>query len=279
MRGADEGPSRAVLLHQLGRSPDEVAIFSLPSPLLPWFALILGALLALLAQALIREGPVGAVLSVALFLGLFVALLFPRKLVVGDDGLLLIWIRARFVSYKAIEYVETSDGFFLKSPGINVALRSGSALDFSTSVFKERWLERDALLQLIRVAVSESAHKSAPRTPDALLRAGREPLVWANGLRALGAGANLDARTPVVPVEDLLRVAENPVAAPIDRAAAFVVLLANVNPDISSRLRFAVDHTAQPETRAALEGALDARGDEHAIAAVLALLESRSEKR
>ena len=271
------GSTREVVLRDLGRGPEEQAIFSLPSPLLPWGALLVGLLVAAAVQALVREGPVGALLSAALMLGFFVFVVFPRKLVVGADGLLLVWLlRARFVPYADIAYVETSDGFYFKNPGINIALRSGSAVDFATSIFKERWAERDALLLLIRASVDEAAQRKPPRAPDALLRAGREHLAWAHGLRGLGAGAQLDPRTPPVPAEDLLRVAESPVAPLALRSAAFVALAANADPDVTRRLRFAADHTAAPDVRAALEGALDAGDDEHAIARVLAYAESES---
>lgn len=266
-------------MRALGRSLDEAAVFSLPSPLLPWVAIFLALAVASLAPALLREGPAAALLYAALWLGLFVMFLFPRKLVVGADGILLVWIGKRFIPYKDIAYVETSDGFVFKNPGINIVLRSGSAVDFSTSIFKERWAERDSLLTLLRVVAAESEEKIAPRTPDALLRAGREPLVWAQHLRGIGAGAGTDLRTPSVPVEDLLRVAESPFAAPVDRTAAFVVLAASDNPDIKSRLRFAVEQTAEPEARAALEGALARCDDEHAVAEVLGSVALRAEKR
>lgn len=266
-------------MRDLGRAPDEPAVFSLPSPLLPWGAALLGILLAVVVQALLREGPVGALLSAAIALGFVVSLLFPRKLVVGADGLLLVWIRARFVPYKDIAYVETSDGFYFKNPGINVALRSGSAVDFATSVFKERWAERDALLTFIRVAIDEASRRKAPRAPDALLRAGRDLVAWANALRSIGAGAHVDPRTPPVPAEDLLPIAENPAASLLDRAAAFVALSTSSDPEVGRRLRIAVEQTADPEAKSSFEYALLWRDDVHGLAHVLGAAEHKSGQR
>jgi len=150
---------RSAILRDLGRSPEERPVFSLPSPLLPWAGLVVGAFVAFCVQALVREGPVGALLAAAMGLFYAVIMLYPRKLVVGEDGLLLVWIFSRFIPYRDIAYVETSDGFYFANPGINIALRSGKAVDFATSVFKERWAERDALLTLIRLATEEARAK------------------------------------------------------------------------------------------------------------------------
>jgi hypothetical protein len=267
---------RSVLLRDLGRAPHERAIFSLPSPLLPWVALFLGLVVAFFVQALVREGPAGALLAAAIVLGFLVVVLFPRKLIVGEDGLLLVWVRPRFIPYREIAYVETSDGFYLQNPGINIALRSGRAVDFATSVFKERWAERDALITLIRDAKDEAAGRKAARAPDALLRGGREFLAWAHVLRGIGSGANVDARTPPVPSDDLLRVAESSGAPLVERVAAFVALAASTDGDAKGRLRIAVDSTADPGVKAALQGAIDAGGDEHALARVLAYAEEKS---
>ncbi|MDC0740205.1 hypothetical protein [Polyangium mundeleinium] len=269
-------PSREGLLRDLGRSPDERPVFSLPSPLLPWIGILLGIAVALLARALTREGPWGVTLWGALALAVVVVLLFPRKLVVGEDGLLLVWIRARFIPYRDIAYVETSDGFSFRHPGINIALRSGRAVDFATSVFKERWAERDVLLSLIR-ATAEAANARRPaHAPDALGRGGRPHDAWARALRAIGSGAHEGLRISPVPAEELLRVAESPGAPVVDRAAAFVALAASRDDEHLRRLRIAIDLTAAPETKAALQAALAADGDEASIAEVLAFAETRT---
>ncbi|HVK69083.1 MAG TPA: hypothetical protein VM694_31715, partial [Polyangium sp.] len=183
-------PSREGLLRDLGRSPDERPVFSLPSPLLPWLGILLGIAVALLARVLTRAGPGGVTLWVALALAVVVVLLFPRKLVVGEDGLLLVWIRARFIPYRDIAYAETSDGFYFRHPGINIALRSGRAFDFATSVFKDRWAERDVLLSLIRATIEAASARRPARAPDALARGGRPHDAWARALRAIGSGAH-----------------------------------------------------------------------------------------
>ena len=269
-------PSREVLLRDLGRLPNERPVFSLPSPLLPWFGLLLGLAVALLAPTLVRKGPWGATLWAALVLAILVVALFPRKLVVGDDGLLLVWIRARFIPYRDISYVETSDGFYFRNPGINIALRSGAAVDFATSVFKERWAERDALLSLLRVAMETASAKRPARAPDALARGNRPHDAWARALRAIGSGAHEGMRTSPVPTDELLRIAESPAAPTADRAAAFVALAASRDDENLRRLRIAVDLTVAPDTKATLQAALASGDDEAAIAEVLAFAEEKS---
>ncbi|MDI1482811.1 hypothetical protein [Polyangium sp. y55x31] len=269
-------PSREVLLRDLGRTPDERPVFSLPSPFLPWLGLLLGVGVALLASGFMRKGPWGVTLWAALVLAVLVIVLFPRKLIVGEDGLLLVWVRARFIPYRDIAYVETSDGFYFRNPGINIALRSGEAVDFATSVFKERWAERDALLSLIRAAIeAASARRPAP-APEALGRGGRPYDAWARALRAIGSGAHEGIRTSPVPADELLRVAESPSAPTVDRTAAFVALAASQDTESLRRLRIAVDLTAAPDTKAALQAALAAEGDEASIAEVLAFAEART---
>ncbi|MDI1448367.1 hypothetical protein [Polyangium sp. 6x1] len=269
-------PSREVLLRDLGRAPDERPIFSLPSPLLPWLGLLLGVAVAALARGLTREGLWGATLWAALVLAVLVVLLFPRKLVVGEDGLLLVWVRARFIPYRDVAYVETSDGFYFRNPGINIVLRSGRAVDFATSIFKERWAERDALLSLIRCTIEAERARRPARAPDALVRGGRTYDAWARALRAIGSGAHEGMRTSPVPAEELLRVAESPDAPVVDRAAAFVALAASQDPEHVRRLRIAVDLTAAPDTKTALQAALAAEGDEASIAEALAFAETQT---
>jgi len=267
--------SRASLLRDLGRSPDETPIFSLPSPILPWFAIPLGAGLMFLARSLVRSGPVGALLFVAFALAYAVALLFPRKLVVGEDGILLVWIGSRFIPYRDIAYVETYDGFYFDNPGINVALRSGRALDFATSIWKGRWAERDALLTLIRVSRDAEGSERTPRAPLALARADRAHLAWARALRAIGTGAYEGMRTSAVPADELLAVAESHRAPLVDRAAAFVALSASQEEETIHRLRVALERTAAPDATEVLRGVLDAGENEDALAAIL----ERAEKR
>ncbi|MRG93988.1 hypothetical protein [Polyangium spumosum] len=268
-------PSREALLRDLGRGPDERPVFSLPSPLLPWVGIFVGLGLLGLAPGLTRKGPWASLLWAALVLASLVVVLFPRKLVVGKDGLLLVWIRARFIAYRDIAYVETTDGFYFRNPGINVALRSGSALAFATSVFKERWAERDALLSFLRVTIEEASLSRPARAPEALGRGGRPFDAWARALRAIGAGAHEGMRTQPVPADELLRVAESPSAPIVDRTAAFVALAASGDGEHLRRLRIAVDLTVAPDTKAALREALAVEGDEARIAALLEHAEAR----
>jgi hypothetical protein len=261
--------TKSSILRDLGRTADDSPVFSLPSRLLPWGVLIASGPLTLLLPALIREGPVGVLLSAALALAFFIVLVFPRKLIVGDDGLLVAWLGSRFIPYREIAYIETTDGIFFHHPGINIALKNGRAIDFTTSIFKERWAERDALISLIRVYADDATGKRPVNAPGPITRNGRSFAAWARALRAIGNGAHFDTRAAAVVPEDLLRVAESTHAAVVDRAAAFVALAATKDDDIVRRLRIACDHTVAPNARAALRGALETTDDDDEIGRVL----------
>jgi len=268
---------KAALLEELGRSRNEQAVFSLPSPLVPWGGVVAAILITLFAPPLIKEGPVGSLLAAAFTLATFVILLLPRKMLLGQDGLLLVWILgSRFVRFREIETVEMSDGAFFHHPGINLILKDGQALDFATSVFKERWAERDALISLLRVCVETAHSKRPPPVEQSLLRAGKSKESWARALRAMGHGAHFDPRMPAVRQDDLWLVAESPDASLIERTAAFVALSATKDPEMEQRLRVALDHTVAPLVRSALGAALDAGDDEAEIANVLERVEKIS---
>jgi len=271
-----DGRKRDAILRKLGRAADERALFSLPSPLLPWIGLVLGVALLFLLRAAPAGGPVAIISGAAVTLAYLVVLLYPRKLVVGEDGLLLVWIFSRFVPYRDIAYIEGFDGFYFTNPCINVALRSGSALSFATSLFKERFAERDALLQLLRTAIDEAATRRPVRAPALLLRGGKDTTAWVLSLRSIGAGANVDLRTPAVPIESLLRVAESPAAPLVERAAAYVALTGSTNEDVKKRLRVAADLSAAPLTKDALRAVLEASEDDSALATLLELVEAKT---
>jgi hypothetical protein len=274
--GAVSEHQKASLLRDLGRSPDEHALFSLPSPLLPWGGIPVLALIVLIGPRLIKDGPVGVLLAAAITLAMLIVMLVPRKLMVGNDGLLLMWLGSRFIRFRDIDFVETTDGFWFHHPGINIVFKNGKALAFATSLFKERWAERDALISLIRLYVEAAMRKKSPQTHQALTRAGRPHDAWARALLAIGHGAHFDPRMPAVLPEDLLRVAESSDAPTVDRAAAFVALAATRDADTVKRLRVTLDHTVRPAARAALRGALDAGSNEEQIARALEYAEKTS---
>ncbi len=261
---------RATLLEELGRSPDEHPVFSLPAPLLPWGAVIAAFLITVITPPLIKDGPVGVILAAAIALATVVIMLVPRKLLVGHDGLLLVWILGtRFIRFRDIDDVETADGVFFRHPGINLTLDNGNAVDFSTSLFKERWAERDALILLIRLCIEMAKSKKTPPVQQVLLRAGKTYVAWARSLLAIGNGAHFDPRSPAVLPDDLLRIAENSDASLIERTAAFTALVTTGDVAIEKRLRVALDHTVAPLARSALREALDAADDEERIARLL----------
>jgi len=270
---------KALILRDLGRTPGEPAVFSLPSPLLPTGAIVGAILLAILLRPVLqRPAPGAMMIAVAIGVAFAFFVLLPRRLVVGEDGLLVSWIGTRFIPFVDIAQVSAHEGFSLRHPCITIALRSGGLVDLGTSVFRERWAERDALLTLIRTATEDFKAQRQEGAPEALVRRGRSHLEWARSLRAVGSGANLDPRTPPVPPERLLRIAESPVALLSARTAAFVALAAAGDEDIRKRLRVAAELTAAPDAKAALGGVLVAENEE-VIAEVLEYAEARQAKR
>jgi hypothetical protein len=262
-------------LRNLGRTPGEPAVFWLPSPLLPTGAIVCTILLGLLLRPLLqRPAPGAMMLAIAIGIGFAFFVFLPRRLVVGEDGLLVSWIGTRFIPYVDIAQVSPLEGFFIRHPGITIALRSGELVDLGTSVFRERWFERDALLTLICTTAEDFKTQRQEGMPEALDRRGRSHLEWARSLRAVGTGANLDPRTPPVPPEKLLRIAESPVAPLSARTAAFVALIAEGDKDIRKRLRIAAELTAAPDAKVALGGAIYAE-NEDTIAEVLEFAERR----
>lgn len=266
-----------ILIEELGRSPEEHPVFSLASPLLPWGGVCAAILLVFVAPPLLRDGPVGALLAAALTLAIFVILLLPRKLFLGQDGLLLVWLLgSKFIRFRDIKTVETTDGFFFHHPGINLTFKNGGATDFGTSVFKERWAERDALIRLLRVCIEKARGKQAPPVEQSLFRAGKSSDIWVRSLRAMGHGAHFDPRTPAVRLDILWRIAESPDSSLLERTAAFVALSASKNAEHEKRLRIALEQTVAPPVRASLTDALEAAEDEAKIAEVLARAEKTS---
>lgn len=270
---------KALILRDLGRTPGEPAVFSLPSPLMPTGAIAGAILLAILLRPVLQRPAPGAMM-IALAVGIAFAffVLLPRRLVVGEDGLLISWIGTRFIPYVDIAQVTALEGFSVRHPCISIALRSGGLVDLGTSVFRERWAERDALLTLIRTATEDFKSQRQEGPPEALARRNRSHLEWARSLRSLGSGANLDPRTPPVPPEKLLRIAESPVAPLPARAAAFVALNASEDDEIRKRLRTAAELTAAPDAKAALGGVLLSE-DEADIAEALEYAEARQARR
>ncbi len=261
---------KMALLEELGRSRHEQPIFSLPSPFLPWGGVVVAILLAAAGPPLLKESPAGILLVAAIILAFFVIMLLPRKLLIGRDGLLFVWVLgSRFIRFRDIKNVDTSEGFFFHHPGINLELVNGNAMDFATSIFKERWAERDKLILLLRACIDSAKAKKIPSALQALLRTGKTHAAWARALKAMGHGAHFDPRAPAVLQEDLWRVAENPDASMVERTAAFVALSANRDAAKEKRLRDSLEGTVAPKMRSALRAALEADGDEERIAAVL----------
>lgn len=82
---------------------------------------------------------------------------------------------------------------------------------------------------------------------------------WLGHLRGLRAEAY---RTSSLDDEALLRIVEDPAAAPDARAGAVVLLRKSLDDDGRKRIRVASEATAEPHLRVALDGLVDAEHDE-----------------
>jgi hypothetical protein len=112
--------------------------------------------------------------------------------------------------------------------------------------------------------------------PSALLvPRGRSAGQWMKDLRALFCGSNY--RAPVLPPDQLWRIAEDPAAEPAKRAGAAFVLRRTLDDEGRARLRVAAEASAAPRVRVALLAASDTRHDE-ALEAALAAFEEEGDE-
>ncbi len=210
------------------------------------------------AARIAHIGPIAPLL----FLPVFFVGMWPSRIVVGVDGVLLKWLwRARFVPMSSIGYVSAVD-----DRAIALDLVSGERVLVYTSMRQRYRSEgapqhRDAVLARIREALETFRAHGAAVDVSALVRRGsRSHTEWLDALRKLSGGEG-GYREAAVREEDLWRVVEDP-AAPADaRAGAAMVLKASLDDAGRARVRVAAEATASPKLRVALD-ALSADADD-----------------
>lgn len=280
----DEAEGRAVL-RALGLDASQtVATFRTASRVVAhpnWIAPLIISIMALsmasgaLVPALKSTLPFAGLFPF-IFLAFFVTLLFPTRIDVGADGILMKWLwQRRFIPYSDLEAVRSYQRKLGRSRVSGVALWLRGGEEVVIPVSQRGWGEERSAIVEERIREAMAAYREGGAEADAMLlrRADRPVREWITTLRAIGAGANADLRVAPVAPERLFRIVEDPSAKPSARAAAAVALSAAGSEDVRARLKAAAEATAAPRLRIALDAA--ARdGGEAAIEEALAELDA-----
>jgi hypothetical protein len=193
---------------------------------------------------------------------------------VGRDGLALTGgRRARFIPWSTVTDV-TRDGAL-----VTVHTSDGRGTTLLTSPFaRARYplSERRAAELVTLVSGALAAYRAAPTEPASaasLDRAGRPLSAWRAALKGLSGEG--DYRTLPLGTADLAAIVENPRAPLERRLAAALALSGTADHDAAARVRVAVDTTASPRARVALERAAQDALDEEAYREAAAEEEAR----
>jgi hypothetical protein len=227
---------------------------NVPSPLGMTFLAAFGAAALLVVLAYPSTSPV---LAVALSAAYLFVMARPQRVEIAADGVILTWFgRRRFVPFsKAKEIVAGRTG---------VALVLGSG----KRIVVTRDSSRDAIAERLRQALDAHRRgKSNEVVASFVARDERDVAEWVRQLRTLRSEGY---RTNSIDKEALLRVVEDPAAAPDARAGAVVVLRPTLDEHVRQRIRVASDATAAPALRIALDALAetdeDAEIEEHLAA-------------
>lgn len=286
----DEETARA-LLRELGLDASQMAV-SLPfgsrlrasvAGTLLWALSLLAMPISLLIAALVAAFAPSLGTAVAAGLLALAAIawttlnLAGSTLRIGADGILVSWLgRTSFVAYDDLQdirpYVDNGGA------GIVLRLRSGGEMRLPRMGAFTMALDRrelDLVVHRVQQAVEQQQRAQVDRGLVLPERGGRPSSAWIAALRSVGTGARSDHRTAPVAADRLLRIAEDPGAAPEMRVAA-AVALGGVGDDASrARLRIAAEATAEPELRAAMALAAEEDAAEEELGAALDRLVQR----
>jgi hypothetical protein len=251
-------------------APVLIPIFTVPS-----LGVALGA-----SKALAVVVPL---LLLTVFTWIFGIIFAPTRVRVGVDGVATRWLgKDRFVPFSKVRSVEAYEERVGGKTYLGVALDldGGERVKLPAGQKGFTTVETAELEERVREALALHRDGAVPVDERLLARGSRAVPEWIAALRALGAGANADLRTPPVPPEKLLRIAEDAAAAPLVRASAAVAVAAAA-PDAKKRVRLAAQNTASPRLRVALERVSADDATDEAVAEALADLdaaESRAAK-
>ncbi len=223
--------------------------------------------------------PVGIAIGLAA-VALLVASSARTKIIVGAEGLWWSWMGVRrFIGYGDVESIER-DQFGGTAGRLLVQLHSGQTLFFRPSDTKDRREGQTLLDQLEgRLTEAMASYRAGGTAGDAarLARGSRETKAWLASLRAIGSGANVDARTAPLPREQLFRIVEDSATDASARAAAAVALGMHLDAEGRARVRSAATATAAPKLRIALEAIAEGAADPE-LEAALAEVEVEARK-
>jgi hypothetical protein len=210
------------------------------------------------------------------FTWIFGLIFAPTRVRVGVDGVATRWLgRDRFVPFSRVRGVQTYEErvggktYF----GVALDLDGGERIKLPAGQKGFTSMNTAELEERIRQALALHREGAGPVDERLLARGRRAVPEWVAALQALGAGANADLRTPPVPPEKLLRIAEDAAAAPLARVSAAVAAAAAA-PDAKRRVRLAARTTASPKLRVALERVSADDATDETIAEALADLDA-----
>jgi hypothetical protein len=213
---------------------------------------------------------------VTVFTGVFGLIFTPTRVRIGVDGIATRWLgKDRFIPFSKMRGVQAYEERVGGKTylGIALDLDDGERVKVPAGQKGFTSMEPAELEERIREALT--VHRDgAGLVDERLLARGRRAVPeWIAALRALGAGANADLRTPPVPPEKLLRIAEDAAAAPLVRVGAAVAAAASA-PDAKRRVRLAAQTTASPKLRVALERVSADDATDESVAEALADLDA-----
>lgn len=197
-------------------------------------------------------GPLGLLTTIAM-------LLWPSRVEVGADGLLIKWFgRQRFVSHDRIQHVRVRHMGMgqNKWETVELTLTDGEALRLPMPR-----LDQDASRILAqRILDARNAAASGAVAPTAmLLRSKRSFREWVQALRKREV---TDLRSPAVPKEHLWPVIEDAGTDALERAAAVVALGPDLGDAERQRLARVAKVVAAPKLRVVIEQGPDAEEED-----------------
>jgi hypothetical protein len=245
------------LLHALGEDgpPAPIRFWTSARPLAEPHTY--GGLACLLAMFVVlgfvagKAVPLSLVVAVAALFALCAGVVFPTRLTVGADGVLMQWLGTeRFVAWADVAAVEAFDG------GVVLVLSRARWITLRTPAARDvRDPAGEAMIERMQTAWRADRRAAARRDEVAarlLRREGSHTREWVRAMRTLAGGDDLGYRTAAVVPERLWRVVEDPGAEPTARIGAAVALSAFLDDASRERLLAASEACAQPRVRIAL---------------------------
>ncbi|MBX3185814.1 MAG: hypothetical protein KF819_02320 [Labilithrix sp.] len=174
---------------------------------------------------------------------------------VGADGIHLrrLLSRPRFIPFAALQTAEI-DGqnvyIRLRDGGVETMHHLSSGKGWKPLLYRDRADEGQMLVD--RINTQAEQHRRDGAKVGLLARGARSTREWLREV-ALASDEHASFRTAAVPLDELWRVVEDPVAATTARAGAALALRSRLDDAGRSRLRVAADACAAPKLRVALQ--------------------------